>query len=219
MAARNLGVRVSPHVQGLRGSLHRDKRLHAHRAQGRSLRFCGAGLGRCLYAGLYSGEESGKGAPASATCGQIGLALPSLTWHETIINSCDALQSWTTTNICPSPGPRDIRSNWEYCVRFCPSDTWPERPTKPAPHWADVFRTEPAVQLIPEQFAKPEDADHSTRFGMKMRIRIRFRWCFEQRSVHAARGAKKGVNYLMPTGHIRNVLAIEWTIQPVIEDD
>ena len=34
-----------------------------------------------------------------------------------------------------------------------------------------------------------------------------------EKSFHAARGANKGVNYLYADGHIKNLLAIEGTIQ------
>jgi prepilin-type processing-associated H-X9-DG protein len=36
---------------------------------------------------------------------------------------------------------------------------------------------------------------------------------FDKESFHAARGPKKAVNYLYADGHIKNLLAIEGTIQ------
>lgn len=36
---------------------------------------------------------------------------------------------------------------------------------------------------------------------------------FDKEAFHAARGAKKGVNYLYADGHIKNLLAIEGTLQ------
>jgi prepilin-type processing-associated H-X9-DG protein len=36
---------------------------------------------------------------------------------------------------------------------------------------------------------------------------------FDKGSFHAARGAKKEVNYLYADGHIKNLLAIEGTLQ------
>jgi prepilin-type processing-associated H-X9-DG protein len=37
---------------------------------------------------------------------------------------------------------------------------------------------------------------------------------FDKESFHAARGVKKGVNYLYADSHIKNLLAIEGTVQP-----
>jgi len=55
-------------------------------------------------------------------------------------------------------------------------------------------------------------ADHLEVFGMQFDPHA-IPVFFDKEAFHAARGEKKGVNYLYADGHIKNLLAIEGTIQ------
>jgi prepilin-type N-terminal cleavage/methylation domain-containing protein/prepilin-type processing-associated H-X9-DG protein len=57
-----------------------------------------------------------------------------------------------------------------------------------------------------------QDADHLKVFGMNFDSHA-IPVFFDKESFHAARGPKKAVNYLYADGHIKNLLAIEGTIQ------
>jgi prepilin-type processing-associated H-X9-DG protein len=57
-----------------------------------------------------------------------------------------------------------------------------------------------------------QPADHLQVFGMRFDPHA-IPVFFDKERFHAARGAKKGVNYLYADGHIKNLLAIEGTIQ------
>jgi prepilin-type N-terminal cleavage/methylation domain-containing protein/prepilin-type processing-associated H-X9-DG protein len=57
-----------------------------------------------------------------------------------------------------------------------------------------------------------QDADHLKVFGMNFDPHA-IPVFFDKESFHAARGPKKAVNYLYADGHIKNLLAIEGTIQ------
>jgi hypothetical protein len=58
-----------------------------------------------------------------------------------------------------------------------------------------------------------EDADHLVVMGMKFDPHA-IPLMFDKEKFHAARGAAKAVNYLYADSHIKNLLAIEGTIQP-----
>lgn len=57
-----------------------------------------------------------------------------------------------------------------------------------------------------------EDADHLTALGMDFNPHA-IPLFFDKEGFHAARGPNKAVNYLYADGHIKNLLAIEGTIQ------
>ncbi len=57
-----------------------------------------------------------------------------------------------------------------------------------------------------------QDADHLKVFGMNFNPHA-IPVFFDKESFHVARGPKKAVNYLYADGHIKNLLAIEGTIQ------
>jgi len=57
-----------------------------------------------------------------------------------------------------------------------------------------------------------QDADHLKVFGMNFDPHA-IPVFYDKESFHAARGPKKAVNYLYADGHIKNLLAIEGTIQ------
>jgi prepilin-type N-terminal cleavage/methylation domain-containing protein/prepilin-type processing-associated H-X9-DG protein len=57
-----------------------------------------------------------------------------------------------------------------------------------------------------------QDADHLKVLGMNFDPHA-IPVFFDKESFHAARGPKKAVNYLYADGHIKNLLAIEGTIQ------
>jgi prepilin-type N-terminal cleavage/methylation domain-containing protein/prepilin-type processing-associated H-X9-DG protein len=57
-----------------------------------------------------------------------------------------------------------------------------------------------------------QPADHLEVFGMQFDPHA-IPVFFDKERFHAARGANKGVNYLYADGHIKNLLAIEGTIQ------
>ena len=106
----------------------------------------------------------------------------------------------TATNELPSPDL--VLSNYlgNVHVLRCPSDR------------QDLFETTGSSYSW-NSLLNGQDADHLVAMGMKFDPH-QIPLMFDKTAFHKARGPRKAVNYLYADGHIKNLLALEGTIQP-----
>ena len=95
---------------------------------------------------------------------------------------------------------------------LCPSDKWPNGQQKPLPQLGATYFEQTGCSYSWNSLLNGEDADHLTALGLRFDPH-QIPLMFDKETFHAARGVKKGVNYLYVDSHIRNLLAIEGTIQ------
>jgi prepilin-type N-terminal cleavage/methylation domain-containing protein len=112
-------------------------------------------------------------------------------------------------------GPDSVLSNQlgNVKVLLCPSDKWkgsspPPNATKPATYFAQTGSSYAWNNLLNGQ-----DADHPRALGMRF-TPDQIPLMFDKEGFHAARGPKKAANYLYGDSHIKNLLAVEGTIDP-----
>lgn len=159
-----------------------------------------AALAALLLPLLGRAKESGRATVCLSNLHQIGIALQLYVQDNS--NHLPAMRdkSLTTTNELPSPDL--VLSNYLGNVRVlqCPSDR------------QNVFQTTGSSYSW-NSLLNGQDADHLTALGLRFDPH-QIPLMFDKDRFHKARGPKKEVNYLYADGHIKNLLAIEGTIQP-----
>ncbi len=145
-------------------------------------------------------KESGRATVCLGNLHQMGLALQLYVqdYRNRLPNMRD--HSLTTTN--ELPGPDLVLSNYLGNVRvlLCPSDN------------QNLFQTTGSSYSW-NSLLNGQDADHLVAFHMNFDPH-QIPLMYDKDRFHRARGLKKEVNYLYADGHIKNLLAIEGTIQP-----
>jgi prepilin-type N-terminal cleavage/methylation domain-containing protein/prepilin-type processing-associated H-X9-DG protein len=145
-------------------------------------------------------KESGRGAVCLSNLHQLGLALQlyAQDYHNRLPYMRD--QSRSATN--GLPGPNVVLSNYVGNVHVlqCPSDR------------QNLYETTGSSYAW-NSLLNGQDADHLVAFGLTFDPH-QIPLMYDKDRFHKARGAKKEVNYLYADGHIKNLLAIEGTIQP-----
>ena len=143
-------------------------------------------------------KESARGTACLSNLRQIGLGLQ-LYVQENNNRMPNMRGSLVDTNlpVMPLPAPELVLSNCIGNVRVfeCPSDK------------AGIF-TETGSSYFWNSVLNGQDADHLTILSLDLGA-THTPVMFDKESFHAARGPKKGVNYLYADGHIKNLLAIE----------
>jgi prepilin-type N-terminal cleavage/methylation domain-containing protein/prepilin-type processing-associated H-X9-DG protein len=159
-----------------------------------------ATLAGLLLPTLGRAKESGRATACLSNLHQIGLALQ--LYVQDNGNRLPSMRdkSLTATNELPSPDL--VLSNYlgNIHVLQCPSDR------------QNLFQTTGSSYSW-NSLLNGEDADHLVAFGMNF-VPHQIPLMFDKTGFHKARGPKKEVNYLYADGHIKNLLAIEGTIQP-----
>jgi prepilin-type N-terminal cleavage/methylation domain-containing protein/prepilin-type processing-associated H-X9-DG protein len=143
-------------------------------------------------------KEQGKATACLSNLRQIGLALQ--IYVQENANKLPNMEdkSLTTTNPLPSPDVVLAHDLGNTNVLDCPSDN------------KQLF-AQTGSSYSWNSLLNGEDADHLTALGMSF-APIQIPLMFDKEAFHAARGPKKGVNYLYADGHIKNLLAIEGTV-------
>jgi prepilin-type N-terminal cleavage/methylation domain-containing protein/prepilin-type processing-associated H-X9-DG protein len=144
-------------------------------------------------------KESGRATVCLSNLHQIGVSLQLYTQDNGNRLPSMRDKSLTTTNELPSPDL--VLSNYLGNVRIlqCPSDR------------QNLFeRTGSSYSW--NSLLNGQDADHLSALGMRFDPH-QIPLMFDKDGFHKARGLKKEVNYLYADGHIKNLLAIEGTIQ------
>jgi len=145
-------------------------------------------------------KESGRATVCLSNLHQIGLALQLYVQDNRNHLPYMRDKSLTTTN--DLPGPDLVLSNYLGNVRVlqCPSDQ------------QSLFQTTGSSYSW-NSLLNGEDGDHLEAFGMKFDAHA-MPLMYDKEKFHAPRGPGKEQNFLYADGHIKNLLAIEGTIQP-----
>lgn len=145
-------------------------------------------------------KESGRGTVCLSNLHQIGIALQLYVQDNGNRLPVMRDKSLTTTNTLPSPDL--VLSNYlgNIHVLNCPSDSRGLfQSTGSSYAWNSLFNG--------------QDADNLSALGMQFDPH-QIPLMFDKEGFHKRRGRGKEVNYLYADGHIKNLLAIEGTIQP-----
>jgi len=149
---------------------------------------------------LGRAKESGRATVCLSNLHQIGLALQLYVQDNGNRLPTMRDKNLTATNELPSPDL--VLSNYlgNVHVLQCPSDR------------QDLFETTGSSYSW-NSLLNGQDADHLVAMGMKFDPH-QIPLMFDKAAFHKARGPKKAVNFLYADGHIKNLLAIEGSIQP-----
>ena len=145
-------------------------------------------------------KETGRGTACLNNLHQIGIALQLYVQDNNNRLPFMRDKSLTTSNTLPSPEMVLSNHLGNLNVLRCPSDT---------PH--DFEKTGSSYSW--NSLLNGEDADHLTAFGMRFDPHA-IPLMYDKEKFHALRGAGKEQNFLYADGHIKNLLAVEGTIQP-----
>jgi prepilin-type N-terminal cleavage/methylation domain-containing protein/prepilin-type processing-associated H-X9-DG protein len=148
---------------------------------------------------LGRARESGRAAACLSNLHQIGLSLQLYVQdnNNRLPNMRD--KSLTTTNDLPSPDVVLTNYLGNYRVLKCPSD------------FQQVFENTGSSYFW-NNLLNGQDADHLSAFGISFSPHQIPLFC-DKDKFHARRGPKKEVNYLYADGHLKNLLAMEGTMQ------
>jgi len=145
-------------------------------------------------------KESGRGIACLSNLHQIGIALQLYVQDNS--NRLPYMRDKSLTNTNSLPSPDLVLSNYlgNAQVLRCPSDS------------KNLFQTTGSSYSW-NSLLNGQNAEHLTALGMQFDPH-QIPLMFDKEGFHKRRGPKKEVNYLYADGHIKNLLAIEGTIQP-----
>ena len=170
-------------------------------------------LAALLMPALSRAKESGRGAACISNLRQLGIAIQLYIQENN--NRLPSIndQFPGVTNSYPGPDtvlkPQLANLN----VLRCPSDKWTSTDPLPNSQKPATYFDQTGSSYAWNSLLNGQDADHLQAMGMKFDPQ-EIPLMFDKQGFHAARGAKKEVNYLYGDSHIKNLLAIEGTIQP-----
>jgi prepilin-type N-terminal cleavage/methylation domain-containing protein len=155
---------------------------------------------------LSRAKEAGRGAACLSNLRQQGIALQLYVAdnqnHLPFMRDklAGSTNSASTNDL---PAPDQVLSNYLGNVRVlkCPSDN------------RNIYE-QTGSSYSWNNLLNGEDAEHLTAFGM-MFDPHQIPLMYDKEGFHSARGANKAQNFLYADGHIKNLLAIEGTIQKV----
>jgi prepilin-type N-terminal cleavage/methylation domain-containing protein/prepilin-type processing-associated H-X9-DG protein len=159
-----------------------------------------ATLAALLLPAFSKAKETGRGAACLNNLHQIGLALQLYVQDNNNHLPVMRDKSLTTSNTLPSPDLVLSNHLGNVNVLRCPSDT---------PGYFEKTGSSYAWNSL----LNGEDGDHLVAFGMKFDAHA-MPLMYDKEKFHAPRGPGKEQNFLYADGHIKNLLAIEGTIQP-----
>ncbi len=147
---------------------------------------------------LARAKDQGKATACLSNLRQIGVALQ--LYVQDNANKLPYMEDKSLTTTNPYPGPDVVLAHYlgNLNVLDCPADN------------QQLF-VQTGSSYSWNSLLNGEDADHLTALGMSF-VPLQIPLMFDKEAFHAARGPKKGVNYLYADGHIKNLLAIEGTI-------
>jgi prepilin-type N-terminal cleavage/methylation domain-containing protein/prepilin-type processing-associated H-X9-DG protein len=156
-------------------------------------------LAALLLPALGRAKESGRATACLSNLRQIGISLQLYVQDNNNHLPFMRDKSLTTTNDLPPPDV--VLTNYLGNSRIlkCPSD------------FDRVFETTGSSYYW-NSLLNGQDADHLSAFGISFAPHQIPLFC-DKSKFHAARGAKKEVNYLYADGHLKNLLVMEGTIQ------
>jgi len=157
-------------------------------------------LAALLLPALSRAKDAGRRAACLSNLHQIGVALQLYVQENNNRLPFMRDHSLTTSNDLPSPDQVLSNHLGNLNVLRCPSD-----------HHLVFEQTRSSYSW--NSLLNGQDADHLTALGLKFEPH-QIPLMFDKEKFHAAHGQKTGQNFLYADGHIKNLLAIEGTIQP-----
>ena len=156
-------------------------------------------LASLLLPALRRAQESGRATACLSNLRQVGVALQ--LYVQDSNNRLPVMRDRNLSSTNELPSPDQVLSNYLGNVRVlrCPSDR------------EQLFERSGSSYSW-NSLLNGQDAEHLTALGLSFNPH-QIPLMFDKEKFHAARGDKKEVNYLYADGHIKNLLAIEGTIQ------
>lgn len=156
-------------------------------------------LAALLFPALNRAKESGPATACLSNLHQIGVALQLYVQDNN--NQLPRMRDKSLTSTNDLPSPDVVLSNYLGNVKVlrCPSDR------------KQLFETTGSSYSW-NNLLNGEDADHLVALDMSFEPH-QIPLMFDKEGFHAARGPSKAQNFLYADGHIKNLLAIEGTIQ------
>jgi prepilin-type N-terminal cleavage/methylation domain-containing protein/prepilin-type processing-associated H-X9-DG protein len=158
-----------------------------------------ATIAALLLPALGRARESGRGAVCLSNLHQVGLALQ--LYAQDYRNRLPFMRDQSLSATNDLPGPEVVLSNYVGNVHIlkCPSDR------------QNLYETTGSSYSW-NSLLNGQDAEHLVALGLSFDPH-QIPLMYDKDRFHKARGSKKEVNYLYADGHIKNLLAIEGTIQ------
>jgi prepilin-type N-terminal cleavage/methylation domain-containing protein len=169
-------------------------------------------LAALLLPALGRAKEAGRGAACLGNLRQMGVALQIYIQENN--NRLPFMRDQSLTGTNDLPGPDLVLSHHlgNLNVLKCPSDQWKSGQSKPFPEKGATWFEQTGSSYSWNSLLNGEDAEHLQAFGLKFEPH-EIPLMFDKEKFHLARGDVKAQNWLYGDSHIKNLLAIEGTIQ------
>jgi prepilin-type N-terminal cleavage/methylation domain-containing protein len=169
-------------------------------------------LAALLLPALGRAKEAGRGAACLSNLRQMGVALQLYVQENN--NRLPFMSDQLLTGTNDLPGPNQVLSNQlgNLNVLKCPSDNWKSDTPKPLADKGPTWFEQTGSSYSWNSLLNGEDAEHLQAFGLKFDPH-EIPLMFDKEKFHIARGEAKAQNWLYADSHIKNLLAIEGTIQ------
>jgi type II secretory pathway pseudopilin PulG len=170
-------------------------------------------LAALLLPALGRAKESGKATACLSNLRQCGISLQ--LYVQDSQNKLPFMRDKSLTTLTNElPGPEQVLSSQlgNTNVLRCISDFWPSDTPKLFPNGSATFFEQTGSSYSWNSLLNGEDADHLTAFGLNFNPH-EIPLMFDKDKFHIARGPAKAQNWLYADGHIKNLLAIEGTVQ------
>ena len=169
-------------------------------------------LAAMLLPAISRAKESGRGAVCLSNLRQAGIAIQ-LYIQENNNRLPSMSEQWPGVP-SPYPGPENVLSNQlaNINVLHCPSDKWLYTNSLPHPQAPATCFDQVGSSYSWNSLLNGENADHLQAMGMSFDPHA-IPLMFDKDKFHAARGAKKEVNYLYGDDHVKNLLTVEGSIK------
>jgi prepilin-type N-terminal cleavage/methylation domain-containing protein/prepilin-type processing-associated H-X9-DG protein len=170
-------------------------------------------LASLLFPAITRAKESGKGAACISNLRQIGIALQ-LYVQENNNRMPEMRDQSLTSKTNDLPGPDKVLASHlgNTNVLRCPSDKWPSDLPRLYPLAGPTCFEQIGSSYSWNSLLNKQDAEHLQAFDMRFDPH-EIPLMFDKDKFHIARGDAKALNYLYADGHIKNLLAIEGTIE------
>ena len=169
-------------------------------------------LAALLLPALGRAKEAGRATACLGNLRQIGVALQLYVQENN--NRLPYMRDQSPTGTNDLPGPDQVLSNHlgNLNVLRCPSDKWNADAPKPFAEKGATCFEQTGSSYSWNSLLNGEDAEHLQAFGLKFDPH-EIPLMFDKEKFHLARGPAKAQNWLYADSHIKNLLAIEGTIQ------
>ena len=170
-------------------------------------------LAALIFPAINRAKESGKGAACISNLRQVGIALQLYVQENNNRLPQMRDKSLTTkTNELPGPDEALISQLGNRNVLRCPSDKWPaELPELVEPAGPTIFE-QVGSSYSWNSLLNNKKAEDLEVFNLRFEAH-EMPLMFDRDKFHLARGEAKALNYLYADGHIKNLLAIEGSIE------